>query len=75
MSDVQVGTYATLVTVGATDLPSGICRGLNVGGAGTIDVIWPNGSVSASYPVTAGYNPISVKRISAATATNIWALY
>ena len=75
MSAVQVCTYATLITVGATDFPSGKCRGLNVGSAGTIDVTWPDGSISVSYPVVSGYNPISIRRISAATASNIWALY
>lgn len=58
-------------------LPTGPTNGLLVGTAGAATIVEEDGTVRASVPLQAGYNPISVLRINATglTAANIWALY
>lgn len=62
----------------SADFPA--CNGLNVGTAGNARIIFADGRDTGGtdlYPLQAGYNPISVKRIysTGITAANIWALY
>lgn len=66
------------VTPSDTDpLPSGICRGLLVGTAGSADLIDGSGALRSGVPLQQGYNPLSVRRINDTnlTADDIWALY
>lgn len=64
------------VTKADSDLPGGICAGLLVGVAGTLNVMDASGTTVTGVPVQAGYNPISVRQVRAGgTATNIFALY
>lgn len=67
------------ITLGATVLADGICRGINAEVAGRVNLTQADGVVRENYPLTAGYNPVSAKVINAPTAgtaaTGVWALY
>lgn len=64
------------VTKADTDLPTGTCRGLLVGTAGTANLQEQDGTNRANVPLQQGYNPIVVKQVrTGGTADNIWALY
>lgn len=64
------------VTKADSDLPDGVCRGLLVGVAGTLNLQTFEGTVRANVPVVAGYNPLICKQVrSGGTATDVWALY
>jgi len=64
------------VTKADSDLPSGTCRCLLVGTAGTAKLMQPNGTIRDDVPLQAGYNPLEVKQVMlGGTASNIWALY
>lgn len=67
---------AFLVTKATSDLPNGLARALVCGTAGTANLVDASGNVCSNYPLQAGYNPISVIRVSTGgSADNIWALY
>lgn len=58
------------------DFPSGPCRALLVGTAGTADLIDGAGETRSDVPLQQGYNPIVVSRVlTGGTADDIWALY
>lgn len=65
----------------STDLPGGACRGLYVGGGGTVTVIMPTATAGDTVPFVAvpagSILPISAQRVMATgtTATSIVALY
>jgi hypothetical protein len=64
------------VTKGGENLPTGLCRGLLVGTAGTANLTEFDGTDRNDVPLQAGYNPMSVCKVrSGGTADNIWALY
>jgi hypothetical protein len=64
------------VTPADADLPHGICAGLLVGTAGTLNVMDASGTIVTGIPVQAGYNPISVRQVRlGGTAGQIFALY
>ena len=63
------------ITVAATDLPDGPCRAIWVGTAGNITFIDLSGNTVTNFPAQVGLNPIGATRITAATASNLWALY
>ena len=65
-----------LVTPGASALPSGTCRALLVGGAGTANLTDAYGNDVDAVPLVVGYNPLSVSKVrTGGTATGIYALY
>ena len=66
-----------VVPADTADLPDGPCRGLHVGGAGTLRVTDGTGRVVDLVSVEAQYHPIRVKRVHATgtTATGVVALY
>lgn len=67
---------AVKVTPGASDLPDGVCRSLWAGTAGTATLIDACGNTCTDFPLIAGPNPISVRRVtSLGTAADVWALY
>lgn len=77
----EPSSFSSLVSItagsgvgGASDLPE-TCDGLLVGVAGTATLKFKDGTTVASVPLVAGYNPLRVKRISAATATGLFAGY
>ena len=56
-------------------LPSGPCRQLLVGVAGTLNITVA-GVALVNVPVIAGYNPIRIQSVQVGgTATDLWALY
>lgn len=58
------------------DLPGGLCRFIQVGGAGLINFIDADGTTVTGFPVVAGRNDVMVKRLkTGGTATNVWAAY
>lgn len=61
----------------ADDLTGGICRGLYVGVAGDIAVMWPDGTTGTVKAAANGYHPLRVRRVrsTGTTATDILALY
>jgi hypothetical protein len=64
------------VTKADSDLPSGVCRTLLVGVAGTAKLMELDGTVRNNVPLQAGYNPLVVKQVMlGGTADNIWAVY
>jgi hypothetical protein len=64
------------VTKADSDLEQGPCRSLNVGTAGTANLMDLTGEIRTDYPLQAGYNPIEVKQVrTGGTADDIWALY
>ena len=64
------------VTKAASDLPDGVCRGLQCGTAGTVNLIDMFGNTVTGFPLQQGLNAIRVKRVSTGgTASDIWALY
>lgn len=76
--------YSTAPTSSATkivavssgvDLPSGPCRALLVGTAGTATVIDTEGGTATNIPLQTGYNPIRVSKVTFGTAADVWALY
>jgi len=74
VQDVNAATTAVLLSASSTAFP--VCRALLVGTAGTANVTFPNGSTASSIPLQAGYNPISIVKLTAlGTASNVWALY
>ncbi len=74
--DSNPASAAILVVKAASDLPDGPCRALLCGQAGTVNIVDASGNVCTDLPLQAGYNPISVIRVSTGgSASNIWALY
>lgn len=64
------------VTKANADLPDGVCRGITVGTAGTLNFVDGSGEEHTGYPAQQGYNPIVCQQIrTGGTADNIWALY
>lgn len=64
------------VTKADTDLPDGTCRSMNVGVAGTANLMQDDGTIRTNYPLQQGYNPIGAKQVrTGGTASDIWALY
>ena len=61
----------------AADLPAGVCRGLYVGGAGTLVVRDAFGGQAVLPSAAFQYHPVRVSRVLAAgtTATDVVALY
>lgn len=74
--DSPAGIIAA-VTKADADLPApGVTRALNVGTAGTANLMDAAGTIHANYPLQQGCNPIRVKQVrTGGTATDIWALY
>ncbi len=71
-SGVIIGPY----TRADVPIPSGPCRAIAVGTAGTLNGIDLRGNPLVNFPVQAGYNPISLKQIgTGGTAADIWLLY
>ena len=50
-------------------------RALWVGTAGTATMLDEQGNTLTDFPLKAGLNPIRIKRWSAGTASDVWALY
>ena len=75
--DIQTSSKYPLVTKSDTvDLPNGVCRALWVGTAGTANILEPDGTERALFPLQAGLNPIQVSRVKlGGTADAIYALY
>jgi hypothetical protein len=71
---ISAATKIVVVSSGV-DLPSGPCRALLVGTAGTATVIDAEGNTATSIPLQAGYNPIRVSKVTFGTAADVWALY
>lgn len=64
------------VTKADANLPSGDCRAILVGAAGTLNLMDLDGIVRTGVPVQAGFNPIMARQIrSGGTADNVWAIY
>jgi hypothetical protein len=60
----------------ASDLPSGICRCLLVGIAGTANLVDASGTTRNNVPLQVGYNPLRVSKVlNGGTANDIWVLY
>lgn len=76
-TDVSSAKGGLAVTPGTGELPGGPTRGLWVGGAGNLDVVFENGTAATISGVGAGtLLPISVRKVLASsTATLILALY
>ena len=77
-SDSGPGEYCNAVTPNdGANLPSGICRCIFVGGAGTVRVRDPRGNVFDIVSDSSQYHPLKVARVFATgtTATNILAVY
>lgn len=70
---------AIKITAGASPInagPSIVIRGLIIGGAGNISFTCSDGSTVATLPVVAGqYIPGYITHVTAATATDIVAVY
>lgn len=68
---------AIAVTAGASPISATkIIRGLIIGGAGNISFTCSDGTTIATHPVVAGqYIPGYITHVTAATATNILAVY
>ena len=66
---------AIVQVTSGVDLPSGVCRALLVGTAGTATVIDVEGNTSTNIPLQAGYNPLRVSKVTFGTAADVWALY
>lgn len=59
-----------------SDLPSGTCRALLVGTAGSANIMDGSGEIRLGVPLQQGYNLIMCKQIrTGGTADNIWVLY
>lgn len=63
------------ITPGASDLAKGTCRFLLVTVAGTATIVTEDGTSVAAVPLVVGQNNIRAKKITAATATGIFACY
>ena len=64
------------VTKADAELPSGMCRALLVGEAGTANLMEPDGTIRTDVPLQVGYNPLRCRQVRlGGTATDIWALY
>lgn len=59
-------TFAAVVTLGV-DLANGVCRSLLCETEGRANLMFVDGSTCADFPLQAGYNPVSVRRVSAPT--------
>lgn len=58
------------------DLPDGPCKYLNVGTAGAANLVDATGTDLVDFPLQAGINPISVRRVkTGGSADDIWAAY
>lgn len=69
------GTYPKVTKADAA-LPSGQCRALLVGTAGTANLMDAGGNIRTDVPLQVGYNPLQCKQVrTGGTADNIWALY
>lgn len=72
----DVATDAVLLSKVDADIPTGLPAGLNVGVAGTANLITARGRTLTNYPLQSGYNPLSISRLlPGGTADDIWALY
>ena len=70
------GKVVAITPNDSTDLPGGRCFGICCGTAGTLNFIDAAGNDVTNFPLQAGYNPISVKRVkTGGTADDLWALY
>jgi len=63
------------ITPSASVLPKGTCRFLLVTVAGTATIVTENDESIAAVPLVVGQNNIRAKKITAATATGIFACY
>lgn len=78
MSNVNImrpAATAKKVTPGSSDLPDGPCVALCVGTAGAATMISAAGDVLTNFPLQQGYNPIQIRQVTSASASDIWALY
>ncbi len=67
-------TFIRKILVVNEDLEWGPCRGVIAAADGTITFQNPDGSVVENFPVFKGYNPFSVRRVTASTQ-DLWAAY
>lgn len=63
------------ITPSGTVFANGTCRFLQVGVAGTATIVLANGNTITGFPLVAGQNNVRVQKITAATATGIFACY
>lgn len=76
MNETRPSGRIRAVTKADNNLPGGETRGLNVGTAGTANIMDAEGNIHANYPLQQGYNPIKVLQVrTGGTASDIWALY
>ncbi len=71
-------TYGCWVVVTAltAQMPSGVCEGFYVGGAGTLTVVMPDASTVTLVAPAGSYHPIKASYVSSlGAATNVYALY
>ncbi|MEH2525883.1 MULTISPECIES: hypothetical protein [unclassified Bradyrhizobium] len=71
---VDSGPSGSIVKVTSGQSMS-LCRALLVGVAGTATLINEDGSTASNVPLQAGYNPLSVSRVTFGSCDDVWALY
>lgn len=75
-TNASASIYVPIVPDDDVDLPNGVCRGINCGTAGTVNLHQPDGTLREDYPLQKGYNPIQALRVlTGGSADDMWALY
>lgn len=52
-----------------------VCRALLVGGGGTANIVWADGTTATNIPLQVGYNPLRATKVTFGTASDVWAIY
>jgi hypothetical protein len=74
-TDVSAASDARTVTAGASPLPNGVTRALYIGVTGNLTVTMAKGTSVTFTAVPVGILPVQVSHVTAATATDVVALY